>query len=180
MTPTVSTEIVDVINDQNEVIGQVSKADAHRRGLLHRIVIAEVRDFSGRIVLVRQTPDRQDAGSLVSPVGGHVIAGESNDDALKREVYEEIGLTDFQYRLLGSFIFNRRTLGRQENHLFIVYLIKAGPADFILGAEADAIEVFTKAELTYALQTAPHRFGDAYHAVVQALFPELLPRTPIS
>ena len=118
-------EMVDVVDENNKVLYSVSKAKAHQEGLLHRTVIAEVRDSKGNFILVKQAPDRQDPGQYVSPVGGHVRAGESEIEALNREATEEIGLgmSDFKYKLIGKFIFNRQVLKRQENHYFIVYEI---------------------------------------------------------
>lgn len=87
-------EIVDIVNEHDQVTGQISKQEAHQQGLLHRCVIAEVIDSQGNWKLVKQASDRQDAGQYVSPVGGHVQAGEDPDDALNREAFEEMGLTD--------------------------------------------------------------------------------------
>lgn len=165
-------EVVDVVDGYNQVISQSTKVEAHRLGLLHRIVMAEVRNHDGDVVLVKQAPGRQDAGQLVSPVGGHVRAGESEGNALEREVFEEIGLRDFAYDFLGSFIFNRYILERQENHLVAVFMVVADPADFVLGEEAVAIETISMTELIGALKGTPEKFGGAFHAVVREVYPE--------
>lgn len=102
----------------------VSKQEAHEQGLLYKTVISEVMDSQGRWLLVKQSKDRQDAGQYVSPVGGHVRAGETEIEALKREAYEELGLQkEFKYEYVSRAIYNRRVLGRQENHFFIMYTI---------------------------------------------------------
>lgn len=88
-------EMVDIINQQNEVLYQTSKEEAHQKGLLHRCIIAEVIDSKGNWTLVKQASDRQDADQYVSPVGGHIKAGESETEALAREALEEMGLTSF-------------------------------------------------------------------------------------
>ena len=86
-------ELVDVVDEQGTVLKIVLKQEAHRQGLLHKTVISEVIDSSGRWLLVKQSGERQDAGQFVSPVGGHVQAGETEVQALKREAEEEVGLT---------------------------------------------------------------------------------------
>ena len=86
-------ELVDVVDEQGTVLKIVPKQEAHRQGLLHKTVISEVIDSSGRWLLVKQSGERQDAGQFVSPVGGHVQAGETEVQALKREAEEEVGLT---------------------------------------------------------------------------------------
>lgn len=82
-------ELVDIVDDACAVLYSVTKTEAHQKGLLHRTVIGEVRDSKGNWLLVQQSADRQDAGQFVSPVGGHVRAGESDEDALRREAMED-------------------------------------------------------------------------------------------
>src|SRR5687767_9284467 len=98
-------ELVDIVDSECTVLSCATKSEAHQKGLLHRTVIAEVRDSKGNWILVQQSADRQDAGQYVSPVGGHVRAGESDEDALKRETLEEIGLTDFDFVPVGKLIY---------------------------------------------------------------------------
>ncbi len=47
-------EVVDVVDKGNKVLHQVSKHEAHQKGLLHRTIIAEIIDSKGRMTLVNQ------------------------------------------------------------------------------------------------------------------------------
>jgi 8-oxo-dGTP pyrophosphatase MutT (NUDIX family) len=172
--PPLQDEIIDIVDEQNHVTGIGSKHAAHRAGLLHRTVIGEVRDPKGNIVLVRQSADRQDAGQFVVPVGGHVKFGETDDEALKRETLEEIGLRSFSFTFLDRFIYERHVIGRHENHYFIVYQIVADSRRFILGSEATEHRTFSIAELKGALIHTPEIFGASYLILLQRCFPELL------
>jgi len=162
-------ELVDEIDSTGRTLRAVSKHKSHREGWLHRTVIGAVQDPDGNIVLVRQAPDRQDAGQFVAPVGGHVKAGETDDDALRREALEEIGLSDIAFEQLGQFIYDRHVIGRHENHLFVVYRITADPAQIVLGPEAVEHRTFTHTELEEALKTTPEIFGASYHELVRRL-----------
>ena len=62
-------EYVDIVNENDDIIGSVSKQEAHEKGLLHRTVISEVINTEGKWTLVKQSSDRQDAGQYVSPIG---------------------------------------------------------------------------------------------------------------
>jgi len=166
-------EYVDVVDAQDNVLYSVPKTEAHEKGLLHRTVIAEVRDTQGRYVLVRQAADRQDPGQYVSPVGGHVRTAESNDDAMKREAMEEIGIEGFEYHPKGKFIFNRFVKGRQENHFFIVYEI-TNAGKLKLGSESVSYKAFTKEELKMELSSNRKDFGIGYIRIVENFYPELL------
>jgi isopentenyl-diphosphate delta-isomerase len=166
-------EIVDVVDEGNNVLYQVSKKEAHEKGLLHRTTIGEIKDGQGRWIVVKQSSEKQDAGQYASPVGGHAQAGETEDDALKREAQEECGIVGFDYKLIGKKIFNRDILNRRENHYFILYEIYSDK-NIILNEESIEYKLFTDQEMKDALKTTPEIFGAAFHFVVKAFYPELL------
>jgi isopentenyl-diphosphate delta-isomerase len=167
-------ELVDIVDKDGNFEKVVSKKDAHEKGLLHKTVIGEVIDSKGRWLLVKQSKDRQDAGQYVSPVGGHVSAGETDVEALKRESNEELGLDrDFKYEFVGKKIFNRFIIGRQENHFFIVYKILS---DFEpkINDESESYKYFTEEEIKKELKENPKLFGDAFHFVIKNFFSHLI------
>lgn len=167
-------ELVDIIDENGNQLKVVAKRDAHKDGLLHKTVISEVIDSQGRWLMVRQSKDRQDAGQYVSPVGGHVTAGETKVEALKREANEEVGLMgDFKFDYVGRAIFNREVIGRKENHLFIMYKIYSD-AQPVLNNESESCKYFTEQELASEIKEHPEYFGDAFHFVVKQFFPNLI------
>ena len=166
-------EIVDIVDEAGQVLRQALKTDAHRNGWLHKTVIGYLR-YGDDWALARQADDRQDAGQLVPPVGGHVSASESNEVALLRESEEEIGTANIKYKHIGTAKFQRQVIGRDENHLFIVYEIATND-ELTLGNEAVAIERFTAKELKQVLKDSPKRFGAALYFVFEHFYPEYLP-----
>ncbi len=166
-------ELVDIVNEENQVIGQIMKTQAHKSGELHRCVVAEVIDSDENWSLVKQASDRQDAGQFVSPVGGHIQAGETEEDALKREAMEELGIEIADFRRVGQTIFNREVIGRKENHLFVFYEIYTDGHP-TLNHESVAIEKFSVEQLKKERKETPQKFGDAFHHVVKNFYPELL------
>lgn len=167
-------EMVDVVDDKDNIVSSISKNGAHKKGLLHRTVISQVIDSKDRFILVLQSPDRQDAGQFVSPVGGHVRMGETEDEALKREALEEVGLKDFEFHLVGKGIFNRNVLGRQENHYFIAYEIFSNKK-IILNHESVSFKSFTKEDIKQTIVSTPEKFGAAFYFVLETFYPQLLP-----
>jgi isopentenyl-diphosphate delta-isomerase len=166
-------EIVDIVDENDIALYQSPKREAHQKGLLHRTTISEIIDSQGRWIMVKQAPDKQDAGQYVSTVGGHVTAGETEDEGLKREAMEECGLNNFKFKLVGKKIFNRTILNRRENHYFIQYEIYSDNA-ITLNEESVNYKIFTTEEMKKALKATPEIFGAAFHFVVQAFYPELL------
>lgn len=166
-------EPVDIVDENNIIVGQTTKGQAHALGLLHRTVIGGVFDSKGRRLLVEQSADRQDAGQLVSPVGGHARTGETEEDALRREALEEIGLSDFDFKLKGRSIFNREVIGRKENHYFVFYEIITDEP-LTLNSEAVSYSAFTEPELKQLLKDTPERFGAAFLHILEQHYPHLL------
>lgn len=165
-------EIVDIVDNNNRIIGSATKEEAHDKGLLHRTVIAEVVNSQGEWILVKQASDKQDAGQYVSPVGGHVRSGETVEQALEREAMEEVGIKPERTEFVGKAIFDRQTRGKRENHLFIVYIIYSDDEPR-LNEESTEYRRFSEKEIGELLKKDGKMFGDAYHFVVENFFPKL-------
>lgn len=165
-------EQVDVVDEKNIVLRSVSKTQAHKEGLLHRTVISQYINAKREWVLVRQASDRQDAGQFVSPTGGHVQSGETEDDAVKREAMEEMGVDAIDLKPVGKAIF-RRTVGwKDENHYFVAYEIY-GEKDPVLNHESVEWRRFTEDELRSELRAHPDIFGAAFHFIIDQFYPQL-------
>jgi len=88
-----SEEIFDVVNERDEVIGRETRAEVHRRGLMHRAVHVLVFNRAGEVFLQKRSmrKDRQ-PGVWDSSASGHLNSGEDYDSCAVRELREEIGL----------------------------------------------------------------------------------------
>ena len=88
-----SEEIFDVVNEGDEVIGQQSRGEVHRLGLMHRAVHVLVFNAAGQVFLQKRSlkKDRQ-PGVWDSSASGHLSSGEDYDACAVRELREEIGL----------------------------------------------------------------------------------------
>lgn len=98
-------EILDIVNEHDQVIGTVNRADAASDKVYLRIVLAFLIDQYGRIGLLKRT-----AHKILDPlawalVGGCVASGENYDTAIVREVAEEVNLhpADYRISLLGYY-----------------------------------------------------------------------------
>lgn len=88
-----TTEILDIIDSNNRVIGQCTKSEVYKKQLSHRVVhvmvCAEKKVFIPRRALgLSYLP-----GFYCSSAGGHVRAGESSHQGALRELEEEVGLS---------------------------------------------------------------------------------------
>lgn len=88
-------ERFDLVDAQDNVIGQTRRGDAHRNpALLHRSVQILVFDSAGRLLLQRRS-QRKDLfpGYFCASASGHVIAGDNYLTTAQRELAEELGIT---------------------------------------------------------------------------------------
>lgn len=83
-----NTEQVDIVNENNNIIGSTDAETAHNQKLMHRVIGVFVFDENGTLYLQKGNK----YGKLDISVGGHVQKGESYEDAAQREMFEELGL----------------------------------------------------------------------------------------
>ncbi len=87
-------EIFDVVDRDDQVIGQATRAEVHARKLFHRAVHILVFDRDKRIYLQKRSLLKDTCAGLYSTsCAGHVDAGETYDQAAVRELGEELGIT---------------------------------------------------------------------------------------
>jgi isopentenyldiphosphate isomerase len=88
-------EWLDIVDEQDHIVGQAPRGEAPAKRLRHRCAFIRVLDEHGRLFVHRRAPTK-----LVFPsyydmfVGGVVAAGESYDEAARREAAEELGVDD--------------------------------------------------------------------------------------
>ncbi|MCF3651820.1 NUDIX hydrolase [Synoicihabitans lomoniglobus] len=86
-------EIFDVVDENDQVIGQATRAEVHRRKLWHRAIHVWVFNAAGRIFLQKRSLLKDMApGCWDSSCSGHLDSGEDYATAAVRELGEEIGL----------------------------------------------------------------------------------------
>lgn len=167
-----SDELVDILDEQGNVLYPTLKTNAHKLGLLHKTVISQVINKQGQWLLVKQASNRQDPGQFVSPIGGHVKAGESCDQALVREGAEEVGIEVKKFQFIGEFIYNRTVIGRKENHMFVVYEVYCDQT-IILNEESTEYVWLSPLEMQEQFHLNPNYFGASFHALIDHLYSHL-------
>jgi len=87
-------EVLDIVNEENEVIGSAPFEQVYEQRLNHRIVHVLIFNDKGEIFLQQRSAQKKFCpGHWVTSAGGHVQKGESYAKAATRELKEELGIT---------------------------------------------------------------------------------------
>lgn len=95
-------EWIDVVDEDDRVVGHATRADMRSKNLLHRAVYVFVLNDADAIFVHRRTTTKDVyPGRCDVTVGGVVAAGETYDAAAVRELAEELGICNAPLRRLG-------------------------------------------------------------------------------
>jgi isopentenyldiphosphate isomerase len=152
-------EIFDVVNERDEVIGQKSRSEVHRLGLMHRAVHVLVFNAAGQVFLQKRSmkKDRQ-PGLWDSSASGHVDSGEDYDDCAVRELHEEIGL---QLRAVPMRLFKLAVCPETDQEHVWVYRCEAEGPFRLHPEEIERGGWFAPAEVTRWMAERPEEFASA-------------------
>jgi isopentenyldiphosphate isomerase len=97
-------EMLYHVNENDEVLGKISRDEAHSKILLHRTGMVFLINKSGKVLINRRSPIKKIFPSCYdSSVSFHVTYGESYKIAAKRETEEEIKIIA-PLKYIGKFI----------------------------------------------------------------------------
>ena len=115
-----------IVDETGDVIGSATRGECHNGSkLLHPVVHLHVFNSKGEVYLQKR-PEWKDIqpGKWDTSVGGHLDYGETPEQALIREVREELGITDFQAERKGMYVFESR---RERELVYVNSTIYDGP-----------------------------------------------------
>lgn len=101
-----ANELVDIVDEEDRVLGTVSRAEMRARNLRHRAAYVLVFDSRGRLFVHQRTAEKDlYPGWFDVAAGGVVAAGESYEAAARRELAEELGIGGVPLRPVLRFRF---------------------------------------------------------------------------
>ena len=127
----VSQELLDVVDENDTVIGVKTRGEIHARGLMHRAVHILLFNSKHELFLQKRSMSKDEQpGKWDSSAAGHVDSGEAYVDCARREIAEELGIVveqpmDMLFKLPASVLTgNEHCMVYRyifENCMFLIY-----------------------------------------------------------
>ena len=155
-------EMFPLVDEQGNITGAATRGECHSGSkLLHPVIHLHVFNSQGELYLQKR-PEWKDIqpGKWDTSVGGHIDLGESVEMALRREVREELGITEFTPETVTHYVFES---SREKELVFVhktVYDGEIHPSDELDGGrfwtieEIKEIEIVGKKRQYYVLKFA--------------------------
>lgn len=149
-------EHMDIVNEDDEVVGRDTRENVHARHEIHRGVHVFVINARGELLLqLRAATSATYPGHWDASAGGQVVAGETYLQAARRELVEELGCRADTLELVGKY--NSYSVRQREKRALFVHRCD-GPfnpeAD-----EIDAIRFVAPSDVLEAMRKAPFTEG---------------------
>ncbi len=147
-----------VVDADDHVIGDAPRGEVHANNFLHRAVHILLFNDAGELFLQKRSrlKDRH-PGVWDSSAAGHVDAGEDYDEAARRELQEELGVSAALQRV-AKLSASERT---GEEFIWLYRGSSNGPFQ-LARSEIECGEFFSRGLVTDWLKARPHDFAPGF------------------
>jgi isopentenyldiphosphate isomerase len=97
-------EMLYHVNENDEILGKISRSEAHSKGLLHRCGVVFLLNNDGKVLINKRSSGHETFPFCYdSSVSFHVTYGETYEDSAERETEEEIKIKA-PLKYIGKFL----------------------------------------------------------------------------
>ncbi|NJN79937.1 MAG: NUDIX domain-containing protein [Anaerolineales bacterium] len=112
-------ELLDLVNEDDVVIGKETRRKIHELGLWHRGVHVFLFTSDGKMLIQKRSADRASSPFMLDcSVSEHVQSGETYVQAAIRGMKEEMGVENIELKKLAKF---RMNYGINDNEISELY-----------------------------------------------------------
>ena len=142
-------ELLYHVNENDVVLGKISRSEAHFKEILHRSGIVFLMNSKRRVLINNRSSEKKIFPSCYdSSVSFHVTYGETYEDSAKRETEEEINIqAPLEY--VGKFIHT----DPPEHQIVAVFICKSDDEPIIDPQEFSNQKFYSLSEVEKIIQT---------------------------
>jgi isopentenyl-diphosphate delta-isomerase type 1 len=151
-------EYLEIVNEDDRLIGLGKRSFIHKLGCLHRAVHIFVFDFQGRLYLQKRSKNKDEHPlKWTSSASGHVDPKETYEKAAYRELKEELGL-----ELPLKKVFKIKACKETEGEHVVLYQTQTGFEPFPNRAEIEEGRFFELAEIVNLIKEKEDIFTPSF------------------
>ncbi|GAB4198724.1 MAG: isopentenyl-diphosphate Delta-isomerase [Bacteroidia bacterium] len=162
---------VTVVDKEDNPIGLAEKLEAHQKGLLHRAVSIIIVNSKGEILLQkRSTQKYHSAGLWSNTCCTHPYPGESVEDAAIRRLYEEMGISIDDLKLIDKIIYYVELENNLKEHeLDYVFIAQSDSPPRINPLEVEDYKYVPYETLKQDINQNPEKYTYWFRIIMQSL-----------
>ena len=152
-------EILEIVDAEDKVIGTATRAEIHRKRLMHRAVHVFVCNDRDEIYVQRRSASKDKHPlKLDSSAAGHVDPGETYEETAIRELHEELGIeaevqeilrvrasetTDNEHVVLFRVVTPQEPIPNPEEIVWGAFMSRAGLSQLLEEDPDDFVPAFS-------------------------------------
>ena len=158
-------EYLDILDEKGNKTGEKdTRENIHKLGLLHAEVAAFIYTETGRILLQKRKSNKATYAGVWSVTGGHVFAGENNEEAIIREIKEELNLNIEKDKVIFVTTYKSKKVKDDviNNKFFSIYNVEISENQFetieIQKEELEDIKLFSIEEIESIMNSGDKQY----------------------
>lgn len=168
--------LVQVVDVHDRPVGTASTQEVQSKGLWHRVVRVMIESPDGHILLQKRVKKRLYPDRWDNSAAGKVDAGETTDQAVRRETGEELGIgyLELDFKQTDYYPSEEEFEGLRLNEFNTVYRAILDPREELHPnpREVQAVRWVSRDELRQLVADHPEQCTPGLRDVVQRLYIE--------
>jgi len=153
----IQIEMLDVVDEQDEVVGQDFKSNKIEKGFISRVAAVFLVDSKGKFIITKRSEEKKiDPGLYDLAAVGSVMAGESYEEGMRRELQEELSI-ECDLEMLDKFYWEKENDGKILKFFCAVFLGRTNEMP-VLNEEVAGFKKMSLEEIKKETMVNPEKF----------------------
>jgi isopentenyl-diphosphate Delta-isomerase len=151
---------VILVNQDDQVVGEMEKMEAHVKGVLHRAFSVFLFNDAGELLLQQRAFSKYHSGGLwTNTCCSHPAPGEEVVEAALRRLNQELGIQDVEVEIVHHFLYKAEfENGLTEHEFDYVLKGKYNGVPILNNEEVESVRWISMQQLRDEIISDPDRF----------------------